>query len=61
MRLAAFLLLAAIVSAVPDVYVDNNGYKNMVVAIDKDVPYDPLLIPKIKVRWFKSSQQGVTL
>ena len=38
-----------LVLGVPDVYIENNGYKNIVVAIEDTVPYHADLIPNIQV------------
>ena len=49
-----FLVLVVVVGSSiagpDDIYLENGGYKGIVIAIEDNVEYDPNIIPNLKVR-----------
>ena len=38
-------------AAYEEIYLEDGGYKNILLAINENVPYDPNIIPNLKVNW----------
>ena len=49
--LAVFVLaIGYATAAYDDVYLENGGYKGILIAINENVPYDANILPNLRVR-----------
>ena len=42
-------LLGCVLAGPDDIYLENGGYKGLLIAIDDNVEYDPAILPNLKV------------